>query len=45
MKTLLSFIVACVICGAYFLTIDWALQKAQGLYFFAPDKKVEATVK
>ena len=32
MKTFLSFIVACVICAAYFFGIDWLLQKAQGLY-------------
>ncbi len=43
MKTFLSFLVACIICGAYFLTIDFLLQKAQGLQFI-PDKKVEAKV-
>lgn len=41
MKTLISFFAALVICALYFLTIDWALQKTQGLYLF-PDKKVES---
>ncbi len=33
MKTFLSFIVACIICGAFFLGIDFLLQSAQGLPF------------
>lgn len=41
MKTVISFFVALAICGIYFLGIDWALQKAQGLDLF-PDKKVES---
>ena len=41
MKTFLSFLAALVVCGIYFFSIDYALQKAQGLELF-PDKKVES---
>ena len=41
MKTFISFLVALAICSVYFLGIDWALQKAQGLDLF-PEKKVES---
>jgi hypothetical protein len=40
MKAIISFIVSLVICALFFIMLDFALMKAQGLDLI-PEKKVE----